>query len=209
MEKILSKREYNKLKKNELFINAAEKLFIKKGFENTSIDEVAKEAGLTKRTLYQYFVNKEDLFYAVVLKGAKQLLFAYEEAMKNGNDTLEKISLGNKAYLEFYQEQIGMFRLMNYTPANKQSNEASPHFQEIKVLDGIRMKYFLDFMTEGKKDGSINPDLDMKNAMFFAFYSAFSLLYTASATGMLWGLLELDEHEFLEFSFDLFIKALK
>lgn len=209
MEKTLSKRESNKLKKSELFISAAEKLFIQNGFENTSIDEVAKEAGLTKRTLYQYFQNKEDLFYAVALKGAKQLLFIYEEAMKNGKDTLEKIRLGNMAYLKFYTDNIGMFRLMNYTPANKQNSEASPHYNEIRILDGIRMKYFLDFMTEGKKDGSINPGLDMKKAMFFAFYSAFSMLYTVSSTGILWELLDLNESEFLEFSFDMFAKALK
>jgi AcrR family transcriptional regulator len=62
MNEIKSKRELNKAKKEALFINAAEKLFMKKGFENTSINEVAKEAGLTKRTLYQYFQSKEDLF---------------------------------------------------------------------------------------------------------------------------------------------------
>lgn len=209
MEKNLSKRESNKAQKKETFLSAAEKLFIQKGFENTSIDEVAKEAGLTKRTLYQYFVNKEDLFYAVALKGVKQLLTAYEGAMKKGNTTLEKISLGNKAYLKFYEDNIGMFRLINYTPANRQNSELSPHFKEIMVLDGVRMKYFMDFMIEGKKDGSIRPGLDMKKAIFFAFYSAFSLLYTVSSTGVLWEALDFDEHEFLEFSFDMFSNALK
>jgi AcrR family transcriptional regulator len=209
MEKIQSKREANKTHKKALFIDAAERLFLQNGFENTSIDEIAKEAGMTKRTLYQYFINKEDLFYAVTLKGAKILLSSYEEAMEHGSTTLEKIRLGNKAYLKFYKNYIGMFKLMNYSPANRQNSEASPHFSEIQVLDGLRMKYYLDFIVEGKKDGSINPNLDMKKAVFFAFYSPFSLLYTLSSTGILWELLEMDEHDFLEFSFDLLVDALK
>jgi len=208
MKKIQSKRELNKVQKKASFIDAAERLFMQKGFENTSIDEVAKEAGLTKRTLYQYFTSKEDLFYAVATKGARLLLSAYEEAMKRGNNVLEKIRLGNKAYLQFYKDYLGMFRLMNYTPATLQNSEESPHYREIRVLDGIRMQYFMDFVASGHSDGSINPNLDIRKAIFFAFFAPFSLLYTVSSMSM-WDQLELDENEFLQFSFDLFADALK
>jgi AcrR family transcriptional regulator len=209
MEKNLSKRESNKVQKKSALIDAAEKLFMQNGFENTSIDEVAKTAQLTKRTLYKYFNSKEDLFYAVALKGARQLLSSYEGAMEQGGNTLEKIRLGNKAYLQFYMEYLGMFRLLNYTPANKLNCEASPHYREIQVLDSVRLKYFMDFMVSGREDGSINPRLDIKKALFFEFFTPFSLLFTLSSTGILWDKLDLDEREFLEFCFDLLADALK
>ncbi|WP_269532483.1 TetR/AcrR family transcriptional regulator [Chitinimonas sp. BJYL2] len=47
-------------------INAALHLFIAKGFAATRLDDVAREAGVTKSTVYLYFENKEDLFKAVV-----------------------------------------------------------------------------------------------------------------------------------------------
>jgi AcrR family transcriptional regulator len=210
MKEIQSKRTLNKAKKKASFVDAAEKLFLQKGFENTSIEEVAKEAGLTKRTLYQYFNSKEDLFYAVALRGAKQLTFAYEEAMSKGHNALEKIRLANQAYLQFYLDYLGKFRLLNFKPTNQQNSEASPNYREIAIIDGIRMKHLMELVASGKSDGSINTNLDTKKAIFFAFFSAFSLLYTVSSTDKsVWDVLELNENDFLRFSFDLFADALK
>lgn len=210
MKKVESKRENNKAQKKASFIDAAERLFMQKGFEKTSIDDVAKEAGLTKRTLYQYFNSKEDLFYAVALIGAKQLTSVYEEAFTHGENTLEKIRLANKAYYQFYVDYLDMFRILNYQPANRQNCASSPHFQEMGVWNAVRMKHYMNLVTEGKSDGSINPGLDTRKAVFFAFFSAFSLLFTVSSTGKeVWDMLELDEDEFLRFSFDLFVNALK
>ncbi len=210
MKEIQSKRELNKAKKKALLMDATERLFIQKGFENTSIDEVAKEAGLTKRTLYQYFRSKEDLFYAVALKGARQLTFAYEEAMSRGDNALEKIRLANQAYLQFYMNYPGMFRLLNYKPANQKNSDESPHYREMGTLDGIRMKHYGDLVAAGKSDGSINTNLDMKKAVFFPFFLAFSLLYTVSSTDKsMWDMLELNENEFLRFSIELLADALK
>ncbi len=47
-------------------IEAALTLFIDRGFAATRLDDVAKQAGVTKGTVYLYFANKEDLFKAVI-----------------------------------------------------------------------------------------------------------------------------------------------
>lgn len=47
-------------------IDAALRLFVDKGFAATRLDDVAKQAGVTKGTVYLYFDNKEELFKAVV-----------------------------------------------------------------------------------------------------------------------------------------------
>jgi AcrR family transcriptional regulator len=210
MEKNFSKRELNKTQHRAAILDAAEKLFLLKGFENASIDDVAKEARLTKRTLYQYFISKEDLFYAVALKGGRLLTDAYEEAFNQGRTSLDKIRQGNQAYLKFYQEYLGMFRILNYQPANQQNSAASPHFREMELLNANRMRHFASLVEEGRSDGSINPGLDMRKAVFFAFFAAFSMLYTVSSTDKnMWAMLGLEENEFLKFSFDLLTNALK
>jgi TetR/AcrR family transcriptional regulator len=46
-------------------INAANRLFYIKGYENVSMDEIASEAELSKTTLYTYFKDKESLFFVI------------------------------------------------------------------------------------------------------------------------------------------------
>ena len=43
-------------------VEAARKLFYKFGFKKVSMDEIAREAGVTKKTVYTYFSSKEELF---------------------------------------------------------------------------------------------------------------------------------------------------
>lgn len=47
--------------KQEQIIEAARKLFYKYGFKRVSVDEIAREAKVTKRTLYMYFKSKEEI----------------------------------------------------------------------------------------------------------------------------------------------------
>ncbi|HWQ58031.1 MAG TPA: helix-turn-helix domain-containing protein [Clostridia bacterium] len=210
MEQNLSKRETNKAKKRAAFLEAARELFIGKGFESTSIEEVVRRAGLTKRTLYQYFLSKEDLYYAVALDGARLLYESSRRALEQGENAREKIRLANLAHLEFYKEHAASFRALNETPSNLENSEESPHYREIRRLDAERMRHIATLMAEGASDGSINPNLDMQKAVLFGFFSAFSMLYTLSCTDKgVFLALGIDEEEFLRFSFDLFLSALK
>lgn len=52
--------------KNRAIVDAAGALFLSLGFERTSMDEVARTAGVSKQTVYAHFVNKERLFRAVI-----------------------------------------------------------------------------------------------------------------------------------------------
>jgi AcrR family transcriptional regulator len=211
MEKNSSKREANKLMKMERIIDTAEKLFLKNDFVNTSMDDISKEAGLTKRTIYQYFTSKEDLFYAVALKGARQFTFNLEEAFRNGRNALEKIHLSNKAYYQFYIDNPGMFRIMNYQPDNRLNCEASPNYCKLGIFKDKSIKYYMDIVDEGKSDGSINTNLDTKKAAYFGLLSSIGLLNIVSAMekSYIWEKEGLDESEFLLFSLDLLGDALK
>ncbi len=52
--------------KQAAILEAAAKLIVEKGFDNTSMDLVAKEAGVSKQTVYSHFKNKETLFKEAV-----------------------------------------------------------------------------------------------------------------------------------------------
>lgn len=210
MEKNFSKREANKAQKKAALIDAAERLFVRNGFENTSIDEVAKTAGLTKKTLYQYFESKEDLYYAVALKGARLLGAAYEGRLEEGSTTLEKIHLANLAYLNFHIEYGDLSRILNYRPANQANIESSPHYREFVLFDSIRLRHLDELAAAAVTDGSISPKLDPKKAVFFAFFTAFCILNTVSTSDKsMWEMLDLDENDYLRFCFEILTNAIK
>ncbi|QNP70433.1 TetR/AcrR family transcriptional regulator [Streptomyces roseirectus] len=57
--------------KRRAIMGAARKLFGRDGYTRTSVDGIAGEAGVSKRTIYNHFANKEELFQSVVLEGAE------------------------------------------------------------------------------------------------------------------------------------------
>ncbi len=76
-------------KKNETIINGAIKIFIKKGFDNATIDEIIKEAKVGKGTIYRRIGNKEKL-EQFVIKQIGSLMFSKikERLKKNKNNPL-------------------------------------------------------------------------------------------------------------------------
>ena len=70
-----SKEQFEKLrnKKIELIEKVAMECFAKKGFYNTSINHIAKEAGISTGLTYNYFSSKEELLKSIFLKGIKKV----------------------------------------------------------------------------------------------------------------------------------------
>jgi len=54
-------------------LDAASKFFMERGFEATSMGEIARYARASKETFYRHFPGKEDLFRAVVIRGARMV----------------------------------------------------------------------------------------------------------------------------------------
>lgn len=65
--------------RREDIVNAAERVFFAKGFERASMDEVAKEAEFSKRTLYVYFSGKEQIYFEIMIRGYRLLLGMLDE----------------------------------------------------------------------------------------------------------------------------------
>ena len=64
------RKEKGEQRQNDI-IDAARKLLIDRDFDEVSMDEIAREVGLGKSTLYLYFKNKESLYFAIVLRGIR------------------------------------------------------------------------------------------------------------------------------------------
>jgi TetR/AcrR family transcriptional repressor of mexJK operon len=59
------------LAKRDAIVRAARTLFMREGFEAVSVDAIAAEAGVSKRTVYSHFSDKEGLFEAIIAQGER------------------------------------------------------------------------------------------------------------------------------------------
>ena len=79
----MSKVSEKQQNKRTNILDAAYELFIEKSFNNTSIDDVVKSAGIAKGTFYLYFKDKHDLMERIIIrKSALILRYVLEELMK-------------------------------------------------------------------------------------------------------------------------------
>lgn len=74
----------------EHIVTAAIKLIKEKGFKKLRIDEIAKEADISKRTLYRYFKSKEELISFIILEKHKQIQNEIDKIIKEPGNELSK-----------------------------------------------------------------------------------------------------------------------
>lgn len=163
--------------REEDIISAAEKLFYERGFEQTSMDDVAAQAEFTKRTVYQYFSSKQELYYAVVLRGMRRLLESVKAAGedKNGFDMLREKRL---AAWRCARENPDAFGVMSQIKFIRSAGEISTYEQQIAALSAELFSLFRKALEQCYGDGSIpNPREPLEPyAAFFIFVGTLARL---------------------------------
>jgi AcrR family transcriptional regulator len=92
IDKIIQRKERDRLQREKEILDAAESLLIEKGYDAMTMDEVAKRADFTKRTIYAYFTGKKDLYAAIVARALSHLNGLFEKAVELPGTELDKIA---------------------------------------------------------------------------------------------------------------------
>jgi len=174
----LTRRERERQVRKEEILEAAEKLFCLKGFDGTSMDDIARESQFTKRTVYQYFINKEDLFFAIILRITRIFDANLIDLIKEEANAIGKIRAITMAYFQLYKNRPDIFKLINFRPVNDPNKELSPYYHEILKRQNDSYQMVMEIIDEGKIDGSISPDLDTRKAAHFATITLTSFMNT-------------------------------
>ena len=206
-----SRRERERAVRESEIIEAAEKVFGQKGFENASMDEIALEAQFTKRTLYLYFENKEELYFAAALAGFRKLYAYLKKSSEKGTTGFERLRNGSKAYYQYYRDSPGTLRLIGETGlVKKKADEGSLRLKELMNIDTQLFQWAASAVSEAKSDGSVRNDLDERKVTFsiiFLMTGFFNQLAVAGETFT--SFFDLDLEEFSEYSMDLIFDSLK
>lgn len=110
---ISDRKKREKEQRRQSIIDAAEKLFFEKGYDNVSINDIAKEVELNRATIYLYFENKEALCFAVLLRGMRVLNKMVKANVKKAT-AIQKIYAVGNTYNSFFHIYPQYFEVYIY-----------------------------------------------------------------------------------------------
>jgi AcrR family transcriptional regulator len=84
-------------------VEGAREVFVRRGFNGASLDEIAETAGFTRGAIYKHFADKEDLFFAVFEKINERTLDAFAKVLEQGVSAV----FDAHALAEMWAELIG------------------------------------------------------------------------------------------------------
>ncbi|HEX3348897.1 MAG TPA: TetR/AcrR family transcriptional regulator [Acetobacteraceae bacterium] len=98
----------------EAIVKAAQRLFLQRGFGSVSMDELAEAAGVARRTLYNQFSSKEEIFREMLLRVSGQLEDAFPAGVETQGDVEEVLRLVARMILELHThpEYLGFLRMV-------------------------------------------------------------------------------------------------
>ncbi|HEV7977234.1 TetR/AcrR family transcriptional regulator [Amycolatopsis sp.] len=162
-------------------LSHATKLFAKKGFDRTSVQEIVEAAGVTKGAMYHYFDSKDDLLYEI-----------YARVLREQTDQLEKVAVTEAPLRERLTSAAS--DVVVSTIANLDDNTIfmqSMHqlsAEKRKAVRAERRKYherFRSLIEEGQESGEFRADKPADVVVDFFFGSVHHLGSWYRRTGTL------------------------
>ena len=140
----------------EDIVDAAAEIFLERGYERTTIQDVAERVGLNKGSLYHYIHSKEDLLYAVLQEAHQHTAQQGAQALSVAGDALAKLTYVVHSHL---------------SRATADAVKTQVFYQEAKFLAPNRLEEILasrdtyahavrQIIAEGQAEGVIAPHLD-------------------------------------------------
>ncbi|HPA73357.1 MAG TPA: TetR/AcrR family transcriptional regulator [Spirochaetota bacterium] len=95
------RKAWEKGQRRDRIVDRAQEIFFEKGFDGATIDDIAAAAGYSKRSIYLYFRDREELFLAVVVRGQELLFDTLSRAMEAKGPHDPGLMVLAKAFFDF------------------------------------------------------------------------------------------------------------
>ena len=148
----------NRIEKNNKYhqiLEAAVKVFARQGFHQSTIAQIAKEAGVADGTIYLYFKNKDDILVQFFSHRAKQVFESFREEVDRGQTSLDKLrNLIRRHLAEFQRDRNGA---VVYQVETHQSSRLAE--EQIREMSQMYRDLISEIVEQGQQDGKIRKDL--------------------------------------------------
>lgn len=98
----------------EQLLRAAEQIFVRDGYENADLDEIAKLAGRTKGAIYAQFKSKEDMFLALLQDNALRRRAVMQKLLAASTSIPANFTAFRKYFLEYGVDDTWSFLLLEF-----------------------------------------------------------------------------------------------
>jgi TetR/AcrR family fatty acid metabolism transcriptional regulator len=145
----------NRSSKYHRILEAAVKVFARQGFRQSTVAQIAKEAGVADGTIYLYFKNKDDILVHFFSFKAKQVFDRFRKEVARGADSLEKLRNLIRVHLGEFQRDPDM--AVVYQIETHQSRRLAE--EQIREMGKMYRDIISDIVEEGQQEGLIRRDL--------------------------------------------------
>ena len=141
-------------------IDVAARIFNEKGYEATSIQEIAEEVGILKGSLYYYIDTKEDLLFAVIREAYDAALSVIEQLEQRDGDALELIEALVHGHAQvfaatFVQSSV-FFREFRALSEERQKT--------IREAGDVYNRFLISQIRRGQRSGEVKSDINPRLA---------------------------------------------
>jgi AcrR family transcriptional regulator len=192
-ENKIPKSDFREMMKDKI-INKAKEMFLRLGFKSITMDDIACEMCISKKTIYKYFSNKD-----VLIEQSVELVH------KEVHETIDKIVSKNFNAIEENFEIKRMFREMFRSAESSPIYQLKKHYPEVyaKALSTqieVCETCFRENILKGNREGLYRENLDVDN--YVKFY--YTLIFNINENTML----EKDAHELEVKALEYHIRAM-
>ncbi|MFC5407048.1 TetR/AcrR family transcriptional regulator [Cohnella soli] len=139
-------------RKKEAIVRAGRKLFLSRGINDVSMEQIAEAVPVTKMTLYNNFGSKEGLLEAVVDDAVEEILRLFDEAIQGSSDTVD--ALNRISELDFPDADISEAFVTDL-----QSDYPHLMARWVDAQLGRALPQFEQLIFQGQQQGQIRKEL--------------------------------------------------
>lgn len=136
-------------------LTAAIKVFADRGFSQSTIAQIAQEAGVADGTIYLYFKNKDDILVQFYERMTEHVSECFFKAIAEGRTAIEKLHNLVRAHLELFQSQADGAIVYQSETHLQWRLVQEPTRQMSRMYREVISK----LVEQGQQEGTIRPDL--------------------------------------------------
>jgi TetR/AcrR family transcriptional regulator len=139
-------------------LEAAEQKFLRHGFHNTTVEEISQAADVSVGSIYVHFESKEGLYLALLDRALAVEERYMDEAFKPTLSLGQQLFAAGDAYLRFYFDHPGYFRILVFPHVDQRPEETIPSAaRRLAERAEAQVKHIAAIIELGVKTGAARP----------------------------------------------------
>jgi AcrR family transcriptional regulator len=159
MSYIAARREDEKERRRAEILDAAEALYIKKGWDAVTVEQVARSARLSRALVYVYFRDKEDLLFAIGERAMRLLHERFAAARATRVAGMDQIDAIGRAYVGYAAEFPHYFDFCSRFQSQDVAPDRATNAGSCKLAGDQVLGTVVEAISCGLHDGSIRRDI--------------------------------------------------